>query len=250
MSISALLSDPNPDNPINYEAAKLYKTNIIEYYKKAREWAIKYAEAPKLKSEFYYLIGKDRINYELNYINYNYENFKLIRIHSLNKCKALIKSSNGSPYKGDMLELTLDFPENYPLKPMTFSFTKPDDYLSKAQKIINSILKEKWHYKLFIRDALHFISFYLDYNFIQNSPKINLDLKLKIEKLENLLNIEKEKNKKLEEKNEELIKILKEKEEEINKLKNFGNNNYQKLILAKDKEIEKLKNEISKFPAK
>ena len=75
-----------------------------------------------MQNEFYYLFGKDRINYELNYINYNLENFKLIRINSLNKCKALIKSSNGSPYRGDMLELTLDFPENYPLKPMTFSF--------------------------------------------------------------------------------------------------------------------------------
>ena len=139
LSISALLSNPNPDNPINYEAAQLSKLNKYEYYKKAREWAIKYAEAPILKSEFYYLSGKDRINYELNYINYNYENFKLIRINSLNKCKAIIKSSNGSPYKGDMLELTLDFPENYPLKPMTFSFTKPDEYLIKAQKTINSI---------------------------------------------------------------------------------------------------------------
>ena len=49
ISISSLLSDPNPDDPINYEAAKLYKTNKYEYYKKAREWAIKYAEAPKLQ---------------------------------------------------------------------------------------------------------------------------------------------------------------------------------------------------------
>ena len=36
LSISSLLSNPNPDNPINYEAAKLYKTNKYEYYKKAK----------------------------------------------------------------------------------------------------------------------------------------------------------------------------------------------------------------------
>jgi len=250
LSISSLLSDPNPDNPINYEAANLYKANKYEYYKKVREWAIKYAGAPKtLQNEFYYLLGKERLNYELNYINYNLENFKLITSDSLNKCKAIIKSSYGSPYGGDKIELILDFPEDYPLKPMTFSFLKPDAFLIKAQNTINLILKEKWNYRLFIRDALNFISFYLDYNFIQNNPKINLDLNLKINQLENLLSQEKEKNMNLEKKIEKLNKILKEKEEEINKLKNFGKNDYQKLILEKDKEIEKLKNEISKFPA-
>ena len=34
LSISSLLSDPNPEDPINYEAASLYKTNNYEYYKK------------------------------------------------------------------------------------------------------------------------------------------------------------------------------------------------------------------------
>ena len=65
LSISSLLSDPNPDNPINYEAANLYKANKYEYYKKVRKWAIKYAGAPKiLQNEFYYLLGKERLNYE------------------------------------------------------------------------------------------------------------------------------------------------------------------------------------------
>ena len=43
ISISSLLSEPNPDDPINYEAASLFKKNIYEYYKTAREWSIKYA---------------------------------------------------------------------------------------------------------------------------------------------------------------------------------------------------------------
>ena len=92
---------------------------------------------------------------------------------------------------------------------MTFSFLKPDAFLIKAQNTINLILKEKWNYRLFIRDALNFISFYLDYNFIQNNPKINLDLNLKINQLENLLSQEKEKNMNLEENIEKLIKSLK-----------------------------------------
>ena len=254
LSISSLLSDPNPDSPINYEAATLYHTNKYEYYKKAREWAIKYAEAPILQNEFYYLFGKDRINYELNYINYNLENFKLIRINSLSKCKALIQSSNGSPYKGDMLELTLNFPENYPFRPMTVSFTAPDKFLNKAQKTINLILNEKWNYRMFIRDALHFISLYLDYNFIQNNSKINFDLDLKINQLENLLNKESAKNKNLAEKNEKMSKILKEKEEEIKRLKNLSLNDYsnqinnpKKIINQKDIELNFLRAQISNY---
>ena len=81
---------------------------------------------------------------------------------------------------------------------MIFSFLKLDPYLIKAQNTINLILKEKWHYKLFIRDALNFISFYLDYNFIQNNPKINTDLNSKINQSENSLNQERAKNKNLE----------------------------------------------------
>ena len=252
LSISSLLSNPNPNNPINYEAANLYKKNKYEYYKKAREWAIKYAEAPKLQNEFYYLFGEDRINYELNYIDYNIENFKLIRVNSLNKCKVLIKSSPGSPYRDDTLELTMDFPENYPLKSMDFSFNSPDKYLSQAQKTINLILKEKWHYKLFIRDALRFISLYLDYNFIQNNSKMNFDLNSKINQLENLLNIEKTKNKNLAEMNEKMTKILKEKEEEINRLKNSDINNYinqinnlKNIINQKDKQLNILSSQIN-----
>ena len=249
MSISSLLSDPIPDYPVNSEAANLYKTNKYEYYKKAKEWAIKYAEAPKLQNEFYYLFGKDRIDYELNCINYNLENFKLIETSNLNKCKALIKSSYDSPYGGDELEITFNIPENYPLKPITFSFSAPDKFLTEAQKTINVILKEKWYYKLFIRDALHFISLYLDYNFIQNNYKINPNINLRKNQLEDLLTEEKEKNKNLKEKIEKMSKILKEKEEEINKLKkDLEKNDYQKLILEKDKEIEKLKQEIFNIP--
>ena len=137
---------------------------------------------------------------------------------------------------------------------MTFSFSQPDEFLSKAEKTIGIILKEKWNKKLFIRDVLYFISYYLDINFIQNNPKINTDLNLKINQLENLLNKEKEKNKNLEEKNLKLSKILEEKEEEINKLIN-DNQILNKKIKELEEDIRKLnyknielENEISKFP--
>ena len=137
---------------------------------------------------------------------------------------------------------------------MTFSFSQPDEFLSKAEKTIGIILKEKWNKKLFIRDVLYFISYYLDINFIQNNPKINTDLNLKINQLENLLNKEKEKNKNLEEKNLKLSKILEEKEEEINKIIN-DNQILNKKIKELEEDIRKLnyknielENEISKFP--
>jgi ubiquitin-conjugating enzyme E2 D/E len=46
--ISSLLIDPNPDDPCMHEVARLYKTNRAKFNSSAREWSIKYAEAPKV----------------------------------------------------------------------------------------------------------------------------------------------------------------------------------------------------------
>lgn len=43
LSISSLLTDPNPDDPLDSGAARLYKENIIEYNNKVKEYVIKYA---------------------------------------------------------------------------------------------------------------------------------------------------------------------------------------------------------------
>lgn len=43
LSISSLLNDPNPDDPLVPEIAKLYKTNRLLYDIKAKEWTVKYA---------------------------------------------------------------------------------------------------------------------------------------------------------------------------------------------------------------
>jgi ubiquitin-conjugating enzyme E2 D len=43
LSISSLLTDPNPDDPLVGDIAKLYKENITEYKKVAREWTKKYS---------------------------------------------------------------------------------------------------------------------------------------------------------------------------------------------------------------
>ncbi len=43
LSILALLTDPNPDDPLVPEVANLYKKNRAEYEIKAREWTTKYA---------------------------------------------------------------------------------------------------------------------------------------------------------------------------------------------------------------
>ena len=43
LSISSLLGDPNPDDPLVPEIANLYKTNHDLYIKNAREWTVKYA---------------------------------------------------------------------------------------------------------------------------------------------------------------------------------------------------------------
>ena len=43
ISISSLLTDPNPDNPIFPEAASKYKSDRAEFEKIAKEWTKKYA---------------------------------------------------------------------------------------------------------------------------------------------------------------------------------------------------------------
>jgi len=43
LSIQSLLGDPNPDDPLMPDIAKLYKTNRAEHDKNARDWTRKYA---------------------------------------------------------------------------------------------------------------------------------------------------------------------------------------------------------------
>lgn len=43
LSISSLLTDPNPDDPLVSHIANTYKTNRIEYNKEAKDWTTKYA---------------------------------------------------------------------------------------------------------------------------------------------------------------------------------------------------------------
>lgn len=43
LSISSLLSDPNPNDPLSVEAANLYKKDINLFNQKAREYTLKYA---------------------------------------------------------------------------------------------------------------------------------------------------------------------------------------------------------------
>eukprot|EP01107_Rhizomastix_libera_P015028 TRINITY_DN520_c0_g1_i1.p1 TRINITY_DN520_c0_g1~~TRINITY_DN520_c0_g1_i1.p1 ORF type:complete len:149 (-),score=12.20 TRINITY_DN520_c0_g1_i1:50-496(-) len=43
LSISSLLTDPNPDDPLNGEVARVYKANKAKFEQTAREWTAKFA---------------------------------------------------------------------------------------------------------------------------------------------------------------------------------------------------------------
>ena len=43
LSICSLLSDPNPDDPLVPEIARLYNLDRSKYNRKAREWTDRYA---------------------------------------------------------------------------------------------------------------------------------------------------------------------------------------------------------------
>jgi ubiquitin-conjugating enzyme E2 D/E len=45
LSICSLLCDPNPNDPLVPEIAHLYKTNLAEYNRTARDWTVQYAMA-------------------------------------------------------------------------------------------------------------------------------------------------------------------------------------------------------------
>jgi ubiquitin-conjugating enzyme E2 D len=49
LSICSLLTDPNPDDPLEPEVGKLYKENIEEFNKTAKEWTLNFACNPELK---------------------------------------------------------------------------------------------------------------------------------------------------------------------------------------------------------
>lgn len=43
LSISSLLTDPNPKDPLVPEIARLYETNLAEFNRAAREWTLRHA---------------------------------------------------------------------------------------------------------------------------------------------------------------------------------------------------------------
>ena len=43
LSICSLLTDPNPDDPLEPDVGKLYKSNLDEFNKTAKEWTINFA---------------------------------------------------------------------------------------------------------------------------------------------------------------------------------------------------------------
>lgn len=45
LSISSLLTDPNPDDPLDAEIAAVYKENRDKFDAAAREWTLKYASS-------------------------------------------------------------------------------------------------------------------------------------------------------------------------------------------------------------
>ena len=193
--ISSLLSNPNLEDPYNDKAVKLYIKNKDEFYKKARDYAIIYADSPTNSTDFFYLKGKARIEYELNNIKDD-ENIKLTKednIYSFYKCRVSIKGIKYSIHEAKEFELFFDFPQNYPFDPFNFYISGYDKYLNSAQKICNIIIKEKWGRLCLVKDAIKLILKCLKSDFIKNiiDNKNDTELIEKINKLENLLNIKK-----------------------------------------------------------
>ena len=252
--ICSLLSKPNFDIPaFNGDAYQLYLQNQNDYYEKARDWSIKYANAPNKNLKIYYsLNGRERIDYELKNIKYD-ENIKLTSVNNIYlfcQLKAIIKMPKDTPYEGKESELLFNIPEDYPLKPPSFSITFPDDYMKCAENLCKNILEKKWNRQLLIKDIITLIIKTLKYNFINNI--INEDeLEERINLLEDSLNKEKIENQNLIKNNEILNIKLKETEEILNNCQKENQNLNKKkkeleiLIQKNNSKIEHLKKIIS-----
>lgn len=45
LSILSLLTDPNPDDPLVPDIARIYRSNRTQYLETAKEWTVRYASA-------------------------------------------------------------------------------------------------------------------------------------------------------------------------------------------------------------
>lgn len=52
LSIQSLMSEPNPDDPLNNEAAEKWKNNKTLAENQAREWTMKYAKWLKVSNNY------------------------------------------------------------------------------------------------------------------------------------------------------------------------------------------------------
>ncbi|KAH9519786.1 Ubiquitin-conjugating enzyme E2 D3 [Bulinus truncatus] len=63
LSICSLLTDPNPDDPLVPEIARIYKTDRDKYYKVAREWTQKYAQYHDQLKHAIYIVESRNCNF-------------------------------------------------------------------------------------------------------------------------------------------------------------------------------------------
>ena len=191
ISLTVLLSEPNPDDPLVPEIANLYKSDIYEYYKNAREFAEKYADAPK-NHEFYYLQGEKRIDYEYIYFNSSKE-FLIEKTSDIFKWKAKIN------YLEDIkIDFDINFPLDYPWKPPNLTFYS--NFRINILNGINNKLKTLWNIRILIKDVLNWIYSCLDSNTLTYVIYKRDNMAEKLTNLEYLLLKESLKNKLLLEK--------------------------------------------------
>ena len=62
LSIQSLLSEPNPDDPLNNEAANEWKSNKKQAEKKAQDWTVKYAKGWWVLIDLYNIPNQTQIN--------------------------------------------------------------------------------------------------------------------------------------------------------------------------------------------
>eukprot|EP01084_Bolivina_argentea_P005285 9991_1 len=138
LSIRALMQDPNPDDPLKPQIAKLYKTNRKLHDKKANEWTVEYANGTSQSSLTYpvYImlnkclldifgpVGRILERFVIDYAFYSHtndENVKKWRGHTVSKQNELRRIDDLIKYHHNPYDFFMIFVRAMDSKTMRFN---------------------------------------------------------------------------------------------------------------------------------
>lgn len=154
VSICSLLSDPNPDDAANFDAAQCYRSDREKYKEKVREWVMEFANDEGMSQRID--AAKERISSELEDIVQNPLKDVIVRLvdqRDLFCWHVIIQGPEDSPYKDRSFSMNIQFPLDYPDHGPSFVLNNYI-YHPNIEQHINLIETLNWNAAITIRQCL------------------------------------------------------------------------------------------------